>query len=317
MEILLQTPVLLAILVIATCAKSLKIVHQSKIGIVERLGRYHKKAERGVNIIVPYIDRLRLVDLREQVSDFAPQAVITKDNVTINIDTVVYFQITDPVKFLYEIADPLLAIENLTATTLRNIIGELDLDATLSSRDVINAKLRTVLDEVTDKWGIRVNRVEIKNIEPPREIQTAMEKQMKAERERRAAILQAEGEKQSAILKAEGEKESAIRIAEGKKQSQILDAQGQAESILLVQQAKAEGIKKVLSAVKDVSPTREVLAIRALEAFEKVSEGQATKLIVPSEAVSLLGAIAGAGELLKKEPTARGCRGDENGNSTF
>lgn len=288
---------------------TVKIVHQSKVGIIERLGKFHGKAERGINFLIPFIDTIRkMVDLREQVVDFPPQAVITKDNVTIQIDTVVYFQITDPIGFTYEISDPYWAIENLTATTLRNIIGELELDATLTSRDLINTKLRAVLDGATDKWGIKVNRVELKNILPPKDIQDAMEKQMRAEREKRkaildaegdkaAAVLRAEGNKQSAILSAEAEKEAAIRRAEGARQSKVLEAQGEAEAILAVQKAKAEGIKAVYQAIKDSEPTKELVAIRSLEALEKVSEGQATKMILPSEAVGILGALAGAKEI--------------------
>jgi len=301
--------IFLGVLVFIVASFTIKIVHQSRVGIIERLGKYHAKAERGINILIPFIDSMRaMIDLREQVVDFPPQGVITKDNVTIQIDTVVYFQVTDPVSYTYEISNPVWAIENLTATTLRNIIGEMELDETLTSRDVINTRLRAVLDEATDKWGIKVNRVELKNIIPPRDIQEAMEKQMRAEREKRKAILEAEGEKASAILKAEGakqaailnaeaEREASIRRAEGTRQSQILEAQGEAEAILAVQNAKAEGIKLVYKAIKDSEPTKELVAIRSLEALEKVAEGQATKIIVPTESAGMLGALAGAKEI--------------------
>lgn len=291
------------ILVLAIAISSIKIIQQSTVGIIERLGKFHGKAERGINILVPFIDRMRaIIDLREQVVDFAPQPVITQDNVTMQIDTVVYFQVTDPVRYVYEISSPRSAIENLTATTLRNIIGEMDLDSTLTSRDIVNTKLRSILDEATDKWGIKVNRVELKNIMPPKDIQDAMEKQMRAERERREAILRAEGEKKSAILRAEGEKQAAIltaeaqreasiRQAEGLKEAQILQAQGEAEAILAVQKAKSEGIKMVFQAIKDSDPTKEVVTVRSLEALEKLAEGNATKLVVPTEVVSLLGAL--------------------------
>lgn len=304
--------IVLIILAFVLAGFTVKIVHQSRVGIIERLGRFHAKAERGINILIPFIDSMRaLIDLREQVIDFPPQAVITKDNVTIQIDSVVYFQVTDPVSYTYEISNPVWAIENLTATTLRNIIGEMELDHTLTSRDVINTRLRVVLDEATDKWGIKVNRVELKNIIPPKDIQDAMEKQMRAEREKRKAVLEAEGEKASAILKAEGakqaailnaeaEREASIRRAEGTRQSQILEAEGEAQAILAIQQAKSEGIKLVYKAIKESEPTKELVAIRSLEALEKVAEGQATKLILPSEAVGVLGALAGAKEIFSE-----------------
>ena len=245
--------IILIIIVVIMSIKCVKVIQQSTVGIIMRLGKFHKKADTGVHFLVPFIDTLSYrIDLKERVEDFPPQPVITKDNVTMQIDTVVYYQVTDPIRFVFEIANPNAAIENLTATTLRNIIGELDLDETLTSRDVINTKMRAILDEATDKWGIKVNRVELKNIMPPHDIQVAMEKQMRAERERRESILQAEGEKQSSILRAEGEKQSAIlraeakkeamiREAEGDKQSRILKAQGDAESIREVAKAKAEG----------------------------------------------------------------------------
>lgn len=307
-ETVLLTNFLLAavgILILIIALSSIRIIHQAKVGIVERLGRFHGKAETGVNFLVPFIDRMRaMIDLREQVADFPPQAVITRDNVTMQIDTIVYFQVTDPIKYTYEIANPRAAIEYLTATTLRNIVGELDLDATLTSRDVVNAKLRTILDEATDKWGIRVNRVELKNIMPPRDIQDAMEKQMRAERERRQAILLAEGEKRSAVLRAEGEKEAAIRRAEGLREAQILEAEGQSKAIIMVQEARAKGIKAVYTAIKEADPTREVVAIRSMEALEKVAESPSVKLIVPTEAVGVLGALAGAREVFARDPAA-------------
>lgn len=298
------------IFLIILSLSSIRIIRQSTVGVVERLGSFHKKAETGINFLIPFIDRMKaIVDLRERVIDFPPQPVITKDNVTIQIDTVVYFKVTDPVFYVYEIANPIAAIEYLTATTLRNIIGELDLDETLTSRDIINSKLRVILDEATDKWGIKVNRVELKNINPPRDIQDAMEKQMRAERERREAILRAEGEKSSAILRAEGHKEAAIlkaeaekeaniRRAEGEKQSQILKSEGQAKAILNIQTAKAEGLKRMLIAMKESQPDESVLAIRSMEALEKIAQGKSSKLILPSEAVNLLASVKSIKEVL-------------------
>ncbi|HHY34231.1 MAG TPA: SPFH/Band 7/PHB domain protein [Firmicutes bacterium] len=282
------------LLVFVFAATSVRIIQQSRVGIVERLGKFHGLAKTGVNVIIPFIDHVRaIIDLREQVVDYPPQAVITKDNVVMQIDTVVYYQVTDPVKYVYEIANPRTAIEYLTATTLRNIVGDMDLDQTLTSRDTVNARLRTILDEATDKWGIKVTRVELKNIMPPKDIQDAMEKQMRAERERREAILKAEGEKRSAILRAEGERESEIAKAEGQKQAAILKAQGEAEAILTVQRARAESLKMVFNAIREAQPTPEVVAIRSLEALEKVADGKATKIVVPSDAVEVLGALSG------------------------
>ncbi|QUL98300.1 MAG: SPFH/Band 7/PHB domain protein [Candidatus Fermentithermobacillus carboniphilus] len=302
MEILVGMSILLVLVFAAT---SVKVIHQSRVGIVERLGKFHGVAQTGVNILIPFIDHMRaIIDMREQVVDYPPQPVITKDNVTMQIDTVVYYQVTDPVKYTYEIANPRTAIEYLTATTLRNIVGDMDLDQTLTSRDVVNAKLRSILDEATDKWGIKVTRVELKNIAPPRDIQDAMEKQMRAERERREAILKAEGEKKSAILRAEGEREAQIQKAEGERQAAILRAQGEAEAILAVQRAKAEAIKMVYNAIKEADPTREVVAIRSLEALEKVADGKATKIIVPVEAAGVLGALSGIKGILENEPKA-------------
>ena len=304
---------LLIFIIFIIAITSIRIVQQSTVGIISRLGKFNRKAEMGVNFVIPFIEGMSAkINLREQVVDFPPQPVITSDNVTMQIDTVVYFQVTDPVRFTYEISNPMSAIENLTATTLRNIIGELDLDATLTSRDIINTKMRSILDEATDKWGIRINRVELKNIMPPKEIRDTMEKQMRAERERRESILRAEGEKRSAVLKAEGEKEAAIlnaeaekeaaiRRAEGQKQSQILKASGEAEGILLVEKAKGEGIKLVYNAIKESDPTNEVIKIRSLEALEQLANGQATKLVVPSEVVGILGSLAGIKEVFEKE----------------
>ncbi len=292
---------------------SIKIIKQSTVGIVMRLGKFHRKAETGVNFVIPFIETIyRKVDLREVVIDFPPQAVITKDNVTMQIDTVVYYKITDPVYYIFEIANPISAIENLTATTLRNIIGELDLDETLTSRDVINTKLRVILDEATDKWGIRVNRVELKNILPPKDIQEAMEKQMRAERQRReavltaegqkkASILQAEGEKQSTILNAEAKKESLIRAAEGQKQADILKAEGEAAAIMKIQQAKAEGLKSVFTAIKEAGVDDNILAIRSMEALEKIAEGDSSKLVLPSDAINFLGTFKGIKEVLQSK----------------
>lgn len=264
---------------------NIKIVPQSKVYVVERLGVYKKTLGAGLNILVPIIDRVaKVVSLKEQVIDFKPQPVITSDNVTMQIDSVVYFQITDPKLYTYGVDNPLNAIENLTATTLRNIIGELELDHTLTSRDTINVKMRAILDEATDAWGIKINRVELKNIIPPAEIQDAMEKQMKAERERREAILRAEGQKKSAILVAEGEKESAILRAEAKKEAAIKEAEGEAEAILKIQSAQAEAIRLL----REANPDKNVLALKGMEAFEKVADGKATKIIIPSELQSVV-----------------------------
>lgn len=275
MEILIAILVLVVFFIIP----NIKVVPQAKSYVVERLGSYLATWGNGLHFKLPFIDRVsNKVTLKEQVKDFAPQPVITKDNVTMQIDTVVYFQITDPKLYTYGIEDPINAIENLTATTLRNIIGDLELDQTLTSRDIINAKMRSILDEATDPWGIKVNRVEVKNILPPRDIQEAMEKQMRAERERREKILQAEGEKKSSILIAEGEKESAILKAEAHKEAQIKMAEGEAEALLKLKQAEADGIKLLKEAGADQS----VLTLKSYEALEKVANGQATKIIVPS-----------------------------------
>ena len=275
-------PIVITLLVIALIIiiPNIKIVPQAKAYVIERLGSYHETWKNGLHIKVPFIDRIsNKVTLKEIVKDFAPQPVITKDNVTMQIDTVVYFQITDPKLYTYGVEYPISAIENLTATTLRNIIGDLELDQTLTSRDTINTQMRSILDEATDPWGIKVNRVEVKNIIPPRDIQEAMEKQMRAERERREKILQAEGEKKSSILIAEGEKESAILRAEAKKESQIRIAEGEAEALLKIKEAEANGIKLLKEAKADSS----VLTLKSYEALEKVAEGASTKIIIPSD----------------------------------
>ena len=292
-------PVLIIlVLAIAVLVKNIRVVPQARAMVVERLGAYKGTWGVGLHFKVPFIERVaKTVSLKEQVVDFPPQPVITKDNVTMQIDTVIYFEITDPKLYTYGVEHPLTAIENLTATTLRNIIGDLELDQTLTSRDVINTKMRSILDEATDPWGIRINRVELKNIMPPREIQDAMEKQMKAERERREAILKAEGEKKSAILLAEGEKESAILRADAEKQVRILEAEGQAEAILKVQQATAEGIKLI----NEAGASEEVIKIKALEAFTAAADGKATKIIIPSEIQSLAGLAAGLTEIVKEK----------------
>ena len=276
MEILLVILVLVVVIIIPC----VKIVPQAASYVVERIGSYHETWKNGLHFKLPFIDRIsNKVSLKEIVKDFAPQPVITKDNVTMQIDTVVYFQITDPKLYTYGVENPINAIENLTATTLRNIIGELELDETLTSRDLINSKMRSILDEATDPWGIKVNRVEVKNILPPRDIQEAMEKQMRAERERREAILKAEGEKKSAILIAEGEKESAILRAEAKKEAQIKIAEGEAEALVKTKQAEAEGIKLL----KEAGADKAVLTLKSFEALSNVANGQSTKIIVPSE----------------------------------
>jgi len=288
----------LILLVAVILIRNIRIVQQAKAYVIERLGAYKETWNVGIHLKIPFIERVaKVVSLKEQVADFPPQPVITKDNVTMQIDTVVYFQITDPKLYTYGIEQPMVAIENLAATTLRNIIGDLELDQCLTSRDIINTKMRSILDEATDPWGIKVNRVELKNILPPKEIQNAMEKQMKAERERREAILRAEGEKRAAILEAEGEKESAILRADAKKQQQILEAEGEAAAILKVQQATAEGIKLINQA----APTEAVLRIKALEAFSAAADGKSTKIIIPSEIQGLAGLAAGIVEAAKEE----------------
>ncbi len=297
--------VLLVFFVIIVAFSSIKIIRQATVGVVERLGKFHKIAEKGINVIIPFIDSFRMViDLREQVMDFPPQPVITKDNVTMMIDTVIYYQVTDPFKYSYEISNAIVAIENLSATTLRNIVGDLELDQTLTSRDLVNTKLRVILDEATDKWGIKVNRVELKNILPPQDIQTAMEKQMRAEREKREAILRAEGQKTAAILDAEGARQSqilnaeavklsAILEAEGHRQAQILEAEGEAQAILSVQRAFADS----LVMIKDAQADDKVLALKSLETLRDLGDGQATKLIIPSDLAGLGGVFAALKEM--------------------
>lgn len=295
--------IIIVLLVIA----NIKIVPQSKAYVIERLGTYYTTWDTGLHVKIPFIERIaKVVSLKEQVVDFPPQPVITKDNVTMQIDTVIFFQITDPKLFCYGVEYPISAIENLSATTLRNIIGEMELDHTLTSRDTINAKIRGILDEATDPWGIKVNRVELKNILPPREIQDAMEKQMKAERERRESILRAEGEKESQVLVAEGKKEAQILNAEADKQAAILhaeavkeakmrEAEGEANAIVAIQKAQAEGIRLI----NEAAPSGEYLSLKGMEAFEKAADGQATKIIVPSDLQSLAGVATGMKEFLK------------------
>lgn len=304
----LITAIVVVVLFLLIVISNIKIVSQSNALVIERFGAYVKTWHTGLHVKIPFIERIaKSVSLKEQVSDFAPQPVITKDNVTMQIDTVVYFQITDPKLFTYGVDYPMSAIENLTATTLRNIIGDLELDATLTSRDLINTKMRSILDIATDPWGIKINRVELKNILPPKEIRDAMEKQMKAERERRESILRAEGDKRSAILVAEGQKESRILTAEAEKQATILKAEaekeaqvrraeGEAEAILTVQKARAEGIKMI----NEAAPTEAVIAIQALEAFGKAADGKATKIIIPSKIQSLAGLATSISELVGK-----------------
>ena len=298
----------LLVLAILLIVANIKIVPQSKAYVVERLGTFHATWETGLHVKIPFIEKVsKIVSLKEQVVDFPPQPVITKDNVTMQIDTVVFFQITDPKLFTYGVEYPIAAIENLTATTLRNIIGELELDHTLTSRDTINAKIRGILDEATDPWGIKVNRVELKNILPPKEIQEAMEKQMKAERERREAILRAEGEKESQVLVAQGQKEAQILAAEADKEAKILaadaikeakirEAEGEAAAILKVQQAHADGIRFL----KEAGADEAVLRIKSLEAFEKAANGQATKIIIPSEIQGIAGLAKSVVETIKE-----------------
>jgi regulator of protease activity HflC (stomatin/prohibitin superfamily) len=290
--------------------KAFRIVEQASVLIVERLGKYHKTAHSGFNFIWPFLDQVRpiflngvgyrSIDLREQVVDFPPQPVITRDNVTMAVDTVLYYQITDPVKAVYEIADLGTAIQQLTTTSLRNVMGELTLDETLTSRETVNVKLRNVLDIATDKWGVKVNRVELKNIEPPTEIQDAMAKQMKAERERRAVVTEAEGTKSAAILGAEGERDAAIAEAEGQRRATILEAEGTAEARLKIAQAEADALGLVKAALGESSAASYLIALKYLESLEKISGGQATKIFLPFEASGILGALGGIREILKE-----------------
>ena len=293
---------LFVFILLIIAAANIKIVPQAIVYVIERLGTYYATWETGLHFKVPFFDRIsKKVSIKEQVVDFKPQPVITKDNVTMQIDTVVFYQITDAKLFTYGVERPLSAIENLTATTLRNIIGEMELDSTLTSRDVINVKITSILDTATDKWGIKVNRVELKNIIPPREIQDAMEKQMKAERERRETLLRAEGEKKSQILIAEGEKESAILRAEAVKESKIREAQGEAEAILVVQKALADSIDLLNKA----NPSEAVLKLKSYEAFQKAADGKATKIIIPSEIQSLTSLVTSVKEAASGEASAK------------
>ena len=295
--------IILIILVLLVFAKNIVIVQQSRAYVVERLGAFQAVWGVGIHLKIPFIERVaRKVSLKEQIADFPPQPVITKDNVTIQVDTVLFFQITDPKLYAYGVEHPMAAIENLTATTLRNLIGDLELDQSLTSRDIINAKMRVILDEATDPWGIKVNRVELKNIMPPREIQDAMEKQMKAERERREAILQAEGQKQSQILVAEGEKQSLVLRAEAAKEAKLLEAEAQAQAILKVQQAQADALKLL----NEAAPNEQVVKLKSLEAFQAAANGKATKIIIPSEIQGLAGLAAGLKGIVEKdEPAAK------------
>ena len=290
--------VILLIIAFILAFSCVKIVPQARSYVVERLGSYYQTWGNGVHFLIPFIDRIAgIVTLKEVVKDFAPQPVITKDNVTMQIDTVVYFQITDAKLYTYGVENPINAIENLTATTLRNLIGELELDQTLTSRDIINSKMRSILDEATDPWGIKVNRVEVKNIIPPRDIQDAMEKQMRAERERREKILQAEGEKKSSVLIAEGEKESAILRAEANRESKIRIAEGEAEALLKLKQAEAEGIRLLKEAKADKS----VIALKSLDAMAKVANGKATKIIIPTDLQNIATLGVALSETVTKE----------------
>ena len=304
---------ILAVVILALIIANIQIVQQSRAYVVERLGAFRAVWGVGLHVKLPFFERVvKKVSLKEQVADFPPQPVITKDNVTMQIDTVIYFQITDPKLYTYGVEHPMNAIENLTATTLRNIIGDMELDQSLTSRDVINSRMRSILDEATDPWGIKVNRVELKNIIPPKEIQNAMEKQMKAERERRESILQAEGQKQSQILVAEGEKQSAILRADAEKQAAILKAEGEKEARIMAAQAEAQAILQVQQAMADslkllnaAAPNDQVVKLKALETMEKVADGQATKIIIPSEIQGIAGLAASVKELVKDDQPAK------------
>jgi regulator of protease activity HflC (stomatin/prohibitin superfamily) len=306
--------VILIIVGLITAVRGIMIVEQATVKIVERLGKFHMVATSGINFIWPYVDKIRpfvmrdqwfrFVDLREQVMDFPPSSVITRDNVTMEVDAVLFYQITDPMKATYEITNLGNAIVQLTITSLRNVMGELTLDETLTSRETVNIKLRDVLDEATDKWGVKVNRVELKNIDPPGEIQDAMAKQMKAERERRAVVTEAEGTKRAAVLGAEGEREAAIARAEGEKRSTILEAEGIAEARINIAQAEAEALKRVRGALNEANPAHYLIALKYLESLEKISAGQATKIFLPFEASGILSSLGGIREMLKSEERA-------------
>ena len=288
--------ILLVVLVVVIIAKTIRIIPQSYAYVVERIGAYNRTCTVGLHIMIPLLDRIaNKVSLKEQVLDFAPQPVITKDNVTMQIDTVVYFQITDPKLFTYGVVRPLNAIETLTATTLRNIIGDLELDETLTSRDIINSRMRSILDEATDPWGIKIHRVEVKNIIPPRDIQEAMEKQMRAERERRGAILQAEGKKTAAILTAEGKKESMILEATAEKEAQIARAEGEAEALRLVYEAQAKGIEYINSS----QPQQAYITLEGFKALENLAKGESTKIIIPTDLQGMAGAVTSIAEIVK------------------
>ncbi|MEE8200455.1 MAG: SPFH domain-containing protein [Candidatus Acidoferrales bacterium] len=318
MEATLLIVVFLVVFGLIMASKSIKIVQQATVKIVERWGRFHKIAHSGINFIWPIMDNVRpfvmvrrafaYVDLREQVIDFPPQPVITRDNVTMEVDTVLYYQITDPIKATYEIVDLGAAIHQLTVTSLRNVMGELALDETLTSRETVNAKLRNILDEATDKWGVKVNRVELKNIEPPLAIREAMAKQMKAERERRAVVTEAEGTKTAAILAAEGQREAAIAKAEGVKRSTILQAEGMAEARLKIAAAEAEALNRVRGSLGQDSPANYLIALKYLESLEKIAAGQATKIFLPFEATGILSSVGGIREILRGESTTSGER---------
>ncbi len=298
--------IVLIVVILIILARCIRIVQQSKAYVIERLGAFYTVWSVGLHFKLPVVDRvLKVVSLKEQVADFPPQPVITKDNVTMQIDTVLYFQITDPKLYADGVENPMSAIENLTATTLRNIIGELELDQSLTSRDIINARMRSILDEATDPWGIKVNRVELKNILPPRDIQNAMEKQMRAERERREAILQAEGQKQSQILVAEGEKESRILRADAEKAARILAAEGEATAILRVNEATAQALKLL----NEAGPTDSVIKLKALEAFQAAADGKATKIIIPSEIQGLAGLAEGVIQTVKRPEPEQNTKG--------
>lgn len=304
---------IVVLFVIMLLLSSIRIVRQSEVYLVERLGKFHRKLESGIHIVIPFIERVASKkSLRETVVDFPPQPMITKENVSIQVDTVVFYQVTDPVRHEYEIANPLAAISNLTSTTLRNLIGELDLDETLTSRDTVNNKLRAVLDQATDKWGMKVNRVEIRNIIPPLDIQNAMERQMQAERTRREKVLIAQGDKESKILKSEGEKQSKILEAEGErlsqiekargdKESQVLRAEGEAEAIIKLAEAKAKSEQLVLDVWRTSAPTKEMVQLRSMEALEKVANGHAAKLVIPTDATRLLGMVESVKEVMRDE----------------
>ena len=294
--------IILLVIIVIIALKTFKVVRQSEVYIIERLGKFHKVADAGLTIIVPFIDRVRsVVSLKEQTMDIPPQGVITEDNVTITIDTVVFYQITDPAKAVYEIQSLKTGIEYLAITTIRDIVGKMSLDSTFSSRDLINNQLRLLLDEATDKWGCKVNRVEIKDIRPPEDIRDAMEKQMNAERNKRAAILQAEGEKQSAITIAEGQKEAAILQAEAEKESKIRKAIGEAEAIREVAKAKAKEIEMVYESIKKAGPDEKLVQLKSLEALEKVADGEANKVFIPFEATSALSSLGAIKEVLKED----------------